>query len=249
MGIILIGNLHIEVRHLLNALEDFEAAAPPLALEGIGGIGDELEFAQDKLGDQKHTVEKVGLTDVGDAAVNDHAGVEQLDDGAGGVLGIKQPAHGVEIERVAFGRADQRANVPQQEQQCHAEKRPRAFRDGSAQQDQVHQKGAEGPEQRANRRAQEPTQTCAAQTHLGENHQDSEDKPGSRCSNPRQTKRTKVVARDHRQHDHDRADQEEVPPASGELTLDHVGAGGNRVAGDGWKAIGNVRSAAHESLA
>ncbi len=48
---IVFGDLHFQVRHLLDALQHFEAAAPALALQRIGGIGDELQFVQNELRD------------------------------------------------------------------------------------------------------------------------------------------------------------------------------------------------------
>src|SRR5262249_23558352 len=71
-------NLHVEVTVFLYALKDVQAAPAPVAFRGIGGIGDLLQFAQDELGNQNRAAHKAGFGDVGDAPVNDHAGVENL---------------------------------------------------------------------------------------------------------------------------------------------------------------------------
>ena len=66
----------VDARHLLNLLQDVEAAAAAVALHRIGGVGDELQFLQHELRDHQRAVEEARLADVGDAAVDDHARVE-----------------------------------------------------------------------------------------------------------------------------------------------------------------------------
>ena len=56
-----------------------EAPAAPVALERIGGIGDLLELLQNELGDYQRPVHETRLANVGDAAVDDDAGIEYLD--------------------------------------------------------------------------------------------------------------------------------------------------------------------------
>jgi hypothetical protein len=48
-------------RHLLDALQDVEPAAAAVALQRIGGIGDELQLAQHELRDDQRAVEEAGL--------------------------------------------------------------------------------------------------------------------------------------------------------------------------------------------
>ena len=50
---------------------------PRLRFSESGGVGDELQLLEDELRDDERAVEKAGLADVGDAAVDDDAGVEQ----------------------------------------------------------------------------------------------------------------------------------------------------------------------------
>ena len=66
----------VDAAHLLDLLEDIETAAAAVALHGVRRIGDELQFLQDELRDDQRAVEKAGLADVGDAAVDDHARIE-----------------------------------------------------------------------------------------------------------------------------------------------------------------------------
>ena len=64
--------------HLLNLLQDVEAAPAAIALHRVGGIGDELQFLQHELRNDQRAVDESGFADVRDAAVDDHAGVENL---------------------------------------------------------------------------------------------------------------------------------------------------------------------------
>src|ERR1039458_6470360 len=73
------GDLHGEVRHFLDALQDVEAAAAAVALHGVGRIGHQLQLTQHKLGNHYHAVQEAGFGDVGDAAVDDDTGVQNLE--------------------------------------------------------------------------------------------------------------------------------------------------------------------------
>ena len=65
------------LRVALDAVEHFEAAPAAGAFDGVGGIGDLLKFPEHKARDDDEAFEEVRLDQVGDAPVNDDAGVEQ----------------------------------------------------------------------------------------------------------------------------------------------------------------------------
>ena len=71
-----VGDRDVDAGHLLDLLEDVEAAAAAVALERVGRIGDELQLLQHELRDHERAVEKPGLADIGDPAVDDDAGIE-----------------------------------------------------------------------------------------------------------------------------------------------------------------------------
>ena len=71
-----VGDHDVDAGHLLDLLQDVEAAAAAVALQRVGGVGDELQLLQHELRDDERAVEEAGLADVGDAAVDDDAGVE-----------------------------------------------------------------------------------------------------------------------------------------------------------------------------
>src|SRR5665213_2671131 len=66
-----------QLRHFLDTLQDVETAPPAVALHRIGGIGHQLQLVQYELGDHQRSVHKAGLDDVGNASVDDDAGVEK----------------------------------------------------------------------------------------------------------------------------------------------------------------------------
>src|SRR4029077_3377060 len=76
---IILHDLHVEMGHFLDALQDIETAAAAIALHRIRRIRDQLQFPQNELRDHQHAVEKSGFSDVGDSTINDHAGVQNLE--------------------------------------------------------------------------------------------------------------------------------------------------------------------------
>ena len=56
--------------HLLDALQDFESAAPALTTQAVGGVSDHLQLVQDELRNQQRTIEEMGFADIRDPAVN-----------------------------------------------------------------------------------------------------------------------------------------------------------------------------------
>ena len=71
-----VGDDDLDARHLLDAMQDVEPAPAAVALERIGRVGDELQLLEHELRHDQRAVEESGLDDVGDAAVDDHARVE-----------------------------------------------------------------------------------------------------------------------------------------------------------------------------
>ena len=98
-------------RHLLDALQDVEAAAAAIALQGVGGIGHQLQFAQHELRDHDDAVEEAGFGDVGDAAVDDDAGVEDLVALLALLFAAEDAAQRRQVQQVALVGADHQADV------------------------------------------------------------------------------------------------------------------------------------------
>src|SRR5579883_1006929 len=161
VGEIVLDDLHIEVRHLLDALQNVEPAAAAVALHGIGRIGDELQLAQDELRNHQNAVEEAGFGDIGDAAVDDDARIQDLERLLRRFFAPEDAAQRREIQHVALLRADDEADVRHQQQQ--ADLQERLLLDGAIEH-QRHQEGPEDPEDRADGRADETLQADLFQT-------------------------------------------------------------------------------------
>ena len=102
--------------------EDVQAPPPAIALQGIGGVRHQLQFAQHKLGDDQHPVNKAGFANVGDAAVDDDAGVEHFVILARRLFRGKKSAERAQIEQVTFIGAQHQSHVGHQQQQGYLKK-------------------------------------------------------------------------------------------------------------------------------
>src|ERR1035441_3161007 len=85
-------DLNGEGGDFLQALQDVEAAAAAITLQRVGGISDELQLAQHELRRHDDAVEEAGLSNVGDAPVDDDAGVENFVAFFAGLLAAEDPA-------------------------------------------------------------------------------------------------------------------------------------------------------------
>ena len=105
----------VHPRHLLDLLQDVEAATAAIALHRIGRIGDELQLLEHELRDHERSVHETGFTDVRDAAVDDDARVEDLVSLAR--PGRPEQVHEVlRLEPLALTRTDHDSKVRQRQQ-------------------------------------------------------------------------------------------------------------------------------------
>ena len=75
IGKIAVVNANLDVLVALDAVEHFQAAPSAGALDGVAGIGDLLDFPEHKARNDDEAFEQPRLNQVGDAPVNDDAGV------------------------------------------------------------------------------------------------------------------------------------------------------------------------------
>ena len=61
----------------LNPIQDVETAAPPRALDRVAGISDLLQFFEHKTRNNQDSFDEVCFEQISDAAINDHARIEQ----------------------------------------------------------------------------------------------------------------------------------------------------------------------------
>ena len=71
-------NLDINRGDFLEALQNIQPSTSTITLERIGGVGDQLQLAQNKLRDHQDAIQEPGFGNIGDAAVDNYAGVENL---------------------------------------------------------------------------------------------------------------------------------------------------------------------------
>ena len=71
-----VGDDDVEAGHLLDALQNVEAAAAAVAAQRIGRVGNLLQLFQHELRHHQRAVDEAGFADVGDAAVDDDAGIQ-----------------------------------------------------------------------------------------------------------------------------------------------------------------------------
>ena len=79
-------NTDTELGIMLHAVQHFEPAPAAGALDIVGRISDLLQLQQDKPGYHDHAIDNVGFNQIGDATVDDHAGIEE-EEAIGLVLG------------------------------------------------------------------------------------------------------------------------------------------------------------------
>ena len=132
-----------------HALQDVEAATAALALRRIGGVGDHLQLAQDEFRNDQHAFEETGFRDIGDAAVDDRAGVNDLGIALARALSGEQPAQRGEVEQVALARAHHQADVGHEQQHGELEQAACMAFGQAVAQDQGKEKGSDDAEQAA----------------------------------------------------------------------------------------------------
>ena len=115
LGKVHVGDHHLDARHLLDLLQDVEAAAAAVALYRVRGVGDQLQFLEHELRNDHGSVDEAGLAQVRDAAVDDHGGVQDLVVTLG-TGGAKQRDQARWLEPLALAAADDSADVGEHQQ-------------------------------------------------------------------------------------------------------------------------------------
>ena len=161
---VLFHNLHGQQRHLLNPLQDVEAAAAAIAFHGIGRVGHQLQFAEHELRNHQHAIEEAGLRNIGDAAIDDDAGIEYLVGLLGRFFAAEDAAERSQVQQVALLGADDQAHVAHEQQERHLQKRLRC----RLAQHKGHEKRTDNTEHAAACRADQPFQADPLQTHFKE---------------------------------------------------------------------------------
>src|SRR5205823_2400916 len=67
---------HLHLAVVLHPLQDVQAAPPAVPLQLVRAVGDALEFLEHELGDDQLRVDNPRITNIGNAAVNNYAGIQ-----------------------------------------------------------------------------------------------------------------------------------------------------------------------------
>src|SRR5262249_7811113 len=112
---IVLADLNGERSDLLQALGDVETTPAAVALERIGGVGDQLQFAKHELRGDHHAIEKAGFGNIGDAAIDDHAGIENLVALFELLLASENSAESRQVEQITLVCSDHQPDVGHQQ--------------------------------------------------------------------------------------------------------------------------------------
>src|SRR5487761_2140719 len=188
VGKVVLEDLNVQLRHLLDALKHVQPAPAPVPFHRIRGVCHQLQLAQHKLRDHERAVHKSGFDDIGDAPVDDDAGVQNLENLLADVVVAEQAPQRRKIQGFALGRADHQATVhhPAEEDQFHERNGGGVPRHRPAE-DQGNQKRAQNTQNTACGRAEQTGQAHLFDADLKKN--DSQpDGPSHRGSHgPTQT--------------------------------------------------------------
>ena len=173
-------DLHHDLGIGLHALQHVEAAPAALALGAVGGVGHHLQFAQHELRHHHHAVDKAGFGDIGDAAVDDDAGIEHLGAFALGLLPAEDGSQGGGIEQVALAGAHQQSHVGHQQQDEDLHRGGGRSAQRSRTQHQAEQRRAEDAENAAGYRADQAAQSERPDPDFKDNDRAGSDSPCAR---------------------------------------------------------------------
>ena len=195
-GKIVFDDLDLNGGGFLEALEDVETTASAIALEGVGGIGDELEFAKDELRDDDEAVEESGFGDVGDAAVDDNAGIENFKALLARLFASEDAAEGGQVEQIALVGADGQSDIGHDHHNHDLEETlNRTGRDAVAN-NEGEEIGTDDTENAADGCADQPLQTHHAQPPLEDNDGGADENTDGGIQVRGQVKRTNQRADD-----------------------------------------------------
>src|ERR1700687_1364953 len=165
---IIFHNLNLQVGDFLQALQNVEAAPPAIALQGVGGIGDELQFAQHELRGDDDAVEEAGLGNVGDAPVDDDAGVENLVAFLALLLAAEDPSERGQVQQITLVGPDDEAHIGHQQHDQDLQEALGVSFGNAVADDQSKQVSATDAEETPDGGADESLQTHGAQLPLEE---------------------------------------------------------------------------------
>ena len=154
----------------LHALQHIQAAAAALALGAVGRVGHYLQLAQHELRNHEHAVDKSRFGDVGDAAVDDHAGIQYLGAAARGLVAGKDGIERRRVQQIALVCAHQQAHVGHEQKDKDLQGRGVGFSERRGTQHETKERRAEDAEHATHYGADQPPQGERAHAQFEDDH-------------------------------------------------------------------------------
>ena len=129
-----------------------------------------MQLAQHELRDDDDAVEEAGLGDVGDATVDDDAGVQDFVAALGLLLAAEDAAERGQVQQLAFTGADDQADVGHQQHDKQLQEALGRTRLNAVFDDQAEKISADDAEDAADDGADQPLQADLPQADLEQNH-------------------------------------------------------------------------------
>src|SRR5208337_3248081 len=163
-----------------------------------------------------HAVKESGLGNVGDAPVNDDAGVENLVAFLGLLLTAENPTQRRQVQQIAFVGADDQAYVGHQQHHQDLKKAPGVLAQRAVADDQGKQVGATNAEEAPDGRTDESFQAHPPQLPLEQNDSGADQRAHAPIQIARQSERLQDEAGDRYHDDKKKANKNNIhgkPPA------------------------------------
>src|SRR5262249_9220163 len=114
--IIVFNQLYGDSRHFLNPLQDIQPPPSSVPLERVGGVRDLLKFAKYEMRRHQDSIQKTGLANVGDTAVDNHAGIQNFVRFLWRSFPPENSAKSRQVQQITFVGADHESYVRHQKQ-------------------------------------------------------------------------------------------------------------------------------------
>src|SRR5262249_23681055 len=111
LWIVVFHKLHVDAGHLLNALKNVETTPSTIPFQRICRVSDLLQFTQNEVGNDEHSIQETGFADIGNAAVDDDAGIEDLISLSRRPFATENAAHRRQIQHVSLVRSNDESDV------------------------------------------------------------------------------------------------------------------------------------------
>jgi hypothetical protein len=155
-------------------LQNVQPAAAAIALQRIARIGNQLQLTKNELWSDHNAIQESRLRNIGDSAIDDHAGIQDFVAFLELFLTTEDAAKCGQIQEVALVRADDQPDIRHQQHDHDLEEAAQRSIDQAVMNDQCEQVSANDAEDASDRRPDQPLQADPQQPPLEKHNCDSE---------------------------------------------------------------------------